>query len=599
MEAQEIRKRFLEFFRARGHAVVPSSSLLPDDPSVLLTTAGMQQFKKYYTGEADPIKDFGVKSTASVQKSFRTSDIDEVGDESHLTFFEMLGNFSFGYKPGESSPKGGYFKKEAITYAFDFITKELKLPISYVTIFQGSELVPKDEESRSIWNSLGVKDVREEGMEDVFWGPTGTSGPCGPTTEIYCKNASGNDVEIWNIVFNEFFFPGSRDELLSGALDKKLEVLPGSGVDTGMGLERLVMISQGVKTIFDTDLFAPLLELLPGAVQLRHKRIIADHLRGMSFLLADGVRPSNKEAGYVLRRLMRRAFVYEHLYQIPSHVFEAIIHDIVHEYGEFYPELLKHNDAIREEFKKEHEKFGKTLKQGIKKLHDIFDENITAESAFRLYESFGLPYEIIKELGGKKAEALTRDAFDAEFKKHQEISRAGQEKKFGGHGLLLDTGELKAANEEELKKVTRLHTATHLLQAALRKVLGTEVHQDGSDITAERTRFDFTFSRKVTPEELRQIEEFVNTVVQKDLPVTREEIEYEDAKKSGALHFFKEKYPSRVSVYTASDAKPGEVFSKEFCGGPHVTRTGDIRHFKIVKEEASSAGVRRIRAIVE
>ncbi|KKU52922.1 MAG: hypothetical protein A3H69_00125 [Candidatus Sungbacteria bacterium RIFCSPLOWO2_02_FULL_47_9] len=607
MEAIDIRKKFLKFFEERGHTIVPSSSLIPDDPSVLLTTAGMQQFKKYYMGEADPYmtihpltaKPLGSKSAASAQKSFRTSDIDEVGDEGHLTFFEMLGNFSFGYKPGESSPKSGYFKKGAITYAFDFITKEMELSISYVTIFKGSDAVPKDEESRSVWNSLGVTDVREEGMEDVFWGPTGTSGPCGPTTEVYCKTVAGKDVEIWNIVFNEFFYPGSREELLSGSSGKKLESLKVAGVDTGMGFERLVMISQKKATIFDTDLFAPLLELLSSAVELRHKRIIVDHLRAMSFLIADGVRPSNKEAGYVLRRLMRRAFVYEHMYQIPPHVFDALVHDIVHEYGEFYPELLKHNDDIREEMKKEYDKFANTLKQGVKKLKEVKEDSITAESAFRLYESFGLPYEIIKELGGAKTASLTREAFDAEFKRHQEISRAGQEKKFGGHGLLLDTGELKAANEEELKKVTRLHTATHLLQAALRKVIGSEVHQDGSDITVERTRFDFTFPRKLTPEEIKQAENVVNEVIQKDMQMTHEEMSYEDALKSGALHFFKEKYPLRVSIYTVSDKKTGEVFSKEFCGGPHVTHTGEIGSFKIIKEEASSAGVRRIRAAVE
>ncbi|MFY9463147.1 MAG: alanine--tRNA ligase-related protein, partial [Candidatus Sungiibacteriota bacterium] len=309
MQSSEIRRKFLEFFEKRGHAVVPSSSLIPDDPSVLLTTAGMQQFKPYYTGEADPMtsihptlgRPLGTRNAVSIQKSFRTSDIDEVGDEQHLTFFEMMGNFSFG----------GYFKKEAIQYAFDFLTKEIGVAISYITIFQGKEEigVPKDEESRAIWQSLGVKDIREEGMEDVFWGPTGSAGPCGPTTEIYCKNAAGQDIEIWNIVFNEFFFAGSREELLSGISGKKLEKLKTPGVDTGMGLERLAMISQGKKNIFETDLFSPFMLFLRGnpEYQEQHGRIVADHTRAAIFLLADGVRPSNKERGYILRRLIRRA----------------------------------------------------------------------------------------------------------------------------------------------------------------------------------------------------------------------------------------------------------------------------------------------------
>ena len=478
MESKEIRKKFLEFFEKRGHKVVPSSSLIPDDPSVLLTTAGMQQFKLYYIGKADPSKDFGAKNTASIQKSFRTSDIDEVGDDSHDTFFEMLGNFSFG----------GYFKKEAIQYGYDFF-KEMSLPIDFVTVFGGDKEVPADEESEKFWKELGVKKVEKRGREDNFWGPTGNEGPCGPTTEIYV-----NGVEIWNIVFNQYYQESN----------KTLKPLEQNGVDTGMGFERLAMVLQKKKNIFETDLFAPFLELIPKEIPDRQKRIIVDHLRGSTFLLADGLRPSNKGAGYILRRLMRRVFVYEKLYKIPTHIYDAIIHDIVHEYGEFYQELLRENNAVREEFKKEGEKFYKTLERGLKELEKISE--ISSVSAFKLYETYGLPFEIIKELGGQKAATLTRDGFDEEFKKHQEISRAGLEKKFGGHGLILDTGELKAANKEELKKVTRLHTATHLLNAALRKVLGQDIRQDGSDITAERTRFDFTFPRKLTPEEVKIIE---------------------------------------------------------------------------------------------
>ena len=299
MDSAALRKKFLDFFAARGHAAVPSSSLIPDDPSVLLTTAGMQQFKKYYTNPEMADRDFGSRNTVSIQKSFRTSDIDEVGDGRHLTFFEMMGNFSFG----------GYFKKEAITYAFDFLTKEMGLAISYVTIFQGKEgiSVPKDEESARIWRSLGITDIREEGMDDVFWGPTGASGPCGPTTEIYCKNSAGEDIEVWNIVFNEFFCSGSREELLAG--NATLEPLATKGIDTGMGLERLAMCVQGKNDIFETDLYAPLMDLVPSDFTDTQKRVIADHARAAVFLLADGVRPSNKDREYVLRRLLRRPIV--------------------------------------------------------------------------------------------------------------------------------------------------------------------------------------------------------------------------------------------------------------------------------------------------
>lgn len=597
MTSTEIRQKFLNFFRERGHVVVPSSPLIPDDPSVLLTTAGMQQFKLYYTGDADPMgtvhptlgKPLGSKNAVSAQKSFRTSDIDEVGDASHLTFFEMLGNFSFG----------GYFKKEAIVYAFDFITKEMQLPISYVTIFGGSDPsdagVPKDEESRKIWNSLGVKDVREEGIEDVFWGPTGSAGPCGPTTEIYCKNKAGEDVEIWNIVFNEFFFPGSREELLAGISGKKLEKLPAPGVDTGMGLERLAMVAQKKSNIFETDLFRPLMEFLPKELPERIKRIFVDHARGSTFLLADGVRPSNKEAGYVLRRLLRRVFVYTDLHKLRPDTVEELMKIVITNYAEPYPQLKEHRNEIINAMWSEYERFQKTLGRGVKEIYKL--NSIDAAQAFGLYETFGIPYEIIKELGGEKTKDLMRNDFDVEFKKHQAISRAGLEKKFGGHGLLLDTGELKAGNEEELKKVTRLHTATHMLQQALREVLGPEVHQMGSDITAERTRFDFSFPRKLTPEEIAEVQQIVNQKIKEDLPMQKVTLPKSEAEKTGALYFFKEKYPDPVNVYFVGKDL-AHAWSKEFCGGPHVAHTGEIGEFKIVKEEAVGAGVRRIRGVV-
>jgi alanyl-tRNA synthetase len=580
MKSEIIRKKFLEFFKERGHALVPSSSLVPDDPSVLLTTAGMQQFKRYYTGELNAEKDFGSKNTASIQKCFRTSDIDEVGDESHLTFFEMLGNFSFG----------GYWKKEAIEYAREFITGKdwMGLGINSVSVFGGDSTVPPDEESEEIWKSLGIQNIQKCGKEDNFWGPTGSEGPCGPTTEIYVKNSQGQNIEIWNIVFNEFY----------QTADGRLQKLKTPGVDTGMGLERLAMVAQKTPTIFETDLFESFMKLLPEAMNFRAKRLVVDHLRGIAFLIADGVRPSNKEAGYVLRRLVRRVIVHEYKgergFYGKNFCAAELLDKIIELYHNPYPQL--EGAPIVPEFNKEKERFIKTLEVGLKELGRL--KKIDARSAFKLYESFGLPYEIIKdaEFSGESAKDLTREDFEEEFKKHQEISRLGAEKKFGGHGLVLNTGELKAGNEEEIQKVTRLHTATHLLQQALREVLGAEVRQRGSDITPARARFDFSFSRKMTPEEIKRTEEIVNQKIKENLAVQFVELSKTEAEKTGALYFFKEKYPEKVKVYFVGDSLE-TAWSKEFCGGPHVNRTGEIGKFKIIKEEAVGAGARRIRAV--
>ena len=602
MTHQEIRKKFKDFFESKNHKWVESSSLLPNDPSVLFTTAGMQQFKPYYTGAADAMHDFGSLSVASIQKCVRTSDIDEVGDERHLTFFEMLGNFSFG----------GYFKKEAIQYGYDFIIKEMGLKIDYVTVFEGWKstglwLIKPDEESKKIWKSLGLNDeqIKTGGFDDNFWGPTGEDGPCGPTTEIYV-----NGIEVWNIVFNEYYkskYPEDKNDY---------KPLQSKGIDTGMGLERLAMVSQKVPTVFEADLLKPILTLTPSELEMRVRRIIADHSRAIAFMIADGIRPSNKEQGYVLRRLMRRVITYNFIAKTDislmhpergregsqrtstSYGMHDIFAKILEIYGSYYKEL--NADLIISEFEHENEKFMQTLKSGLKELEKV--ENVDASSAFMLYESFGLPYEIIKELGGAKAVSLNRKDFDIKFKEHQEKSRAGAEKKFGGHGLVLDTGELKAGNEEELKKVTRLHTATHLLQTALRKVLGPstdgEVTQAGSDITAERLRFDFSFSRKLTPEEIKKVEDLVNEKIKEDLPVSFVELPKSEAEKTGALYFFKQKYPDKVKVYFVGSSVES-AWSKEFCGGPHVSHTDEIGRFKISKEEAVSAGVRRIRATIE
>ncbi|PIR88153.1 MAG: alanine--tRNA ligase [Candidatus Harrisonbacteria bacterium CG10_big_fil_rev_8_21_14_0_10_45_28] len=587
MKSEEIRDKFLKFFEKRGHAVVPSSSLVPTDPSVLLTSAGMQQFKPYFTGEMDSQKDFGSMNTASSQKCFRTVDIDEVGDNTHQTFFEMLGNFSFG----------GYFKREAIQYAYDFIVNEMGLKISYVTVFEGSHGVSKDEESKAIWKSLGIEDVREESINDVFWGPTGTSGPCGPTTEIYVRTSAGEDVEVWNIVFNQFFYNGSREDLLANASDKQLTPLKTPGIDTGMGFERLVIASQGVASSYDTDIFQGILakvQEFTGGVPVNVARVFADHMRASVFLISDGVRPSNKEAGYVLRRLLRRMMGYKVAYDIHGDIFGALYPVIKEKFSRVYPEI--DNKDVLAVISEEEERFIKALTLGLGELKKHKD--LTAKEAFMISSTFGINFELMVELAPEATEHINREDFDKEFEGHQEISRAGLEKKFGGHGLILDTGELKASNEEELKSATRLHTATHLTQEALRRVLGKSVAQAGSDITPERFRFDFTFDRKLTDEEIGKVEEIVNDVVAKDLPVGFKEMGKEEAEKTGALYFFKEKYPERVKVYYVGHDLDS-AFSKEFCGGPHVSHTGEIGKFKIQKEKSVGSGIRRIKAIVE
>ena len=587
MNSEDIRKNFLDFFKNKGHKIVPSSSLIPDDPSVLLTTAGMQQFKKYYTGELDALKDFGTKNTASIQKCFRTSDIDEVGDESHLTFFEMLGNFSFG----------GYFKKESIEYAYEFITKVMKLPVEHVTVFDPKEVpqgdwrkgVPFDEASCNIWKSILPEEKIQGSGTDSFWGPTGNEGPCGPTTEIYVNNSAGKPIEVWNIVFNEFY----RDP------NNNLKKLATPGVDTGMGLERLAMVSQNAPTIFETDLFKPIIKQLYPGLSERIKRIIADHARGIAFLISDGVRPSNKETGYILRRLMRRVITYAYRGNIGEPP-ENLLQTAVAEYGQLYSLDVKSVKAV---YAEEYQRFIKTIAAGEKKLSKIIEGYTSetgyaslAQKAFDLYQSQGLPMEAVLDKFNEKVLKIDilefRRVFEEEFKKHQQISRTGAEKKFGGHGLLMDTGELKAGSEEEIKEATRLHTATHLLHWALREVLGKDVKQMGSDINPERTRFDFSLSRKMTPEEIKKVEELVNQKIEEDLPVSFKEMPEEDAEKTGALHFFKQKYPDIVKVYFIGN------ISSEFCGGPHVERTSEIGKFKIMKEESVGAGVRRIRANV-
>lgn len=531
MTTNEVRQQFLKFFKVRGHTIVPSAPLVPaNDPSVLFTTAGMQQFKPYYTGEKDALKDFGSKNTVSAQKCIRTSDIDEVGDDTHLTFFEMLGNFSFG----------GYGRKEAIAYAYEFITKKLGLAISYTTVYKGSEYVPRDSESEKIWKAFGIADIREEGA-DVFWGPTGNSGPCGPTTEIYCKDANGKDVEIWNIVFNEYFCNGSREQLDKG--EAKLTKLPFLGIDTGMGLERLVAIVQKKKSVYETDAF-------PNHPAGKSERIIADHTRAAEAIMNERVEPSNVGRGYVLRRLIRRAIIHADRIGV----------------------------KVDERFKDEEERFRKTLQAGLKEFEKGADP-------FILFTSYGFPIELTKELAKERGITISEEKFEEEMRRHQEVSRAGAEKKFKGG--LADTSEMSV----------KYHTATHLLHQALRDVLGGEVRQKGSNITPERLRFDFAFPRKMTDDEKKKVEEIVNEKIRADLPVHKVTLPLAEAKKSGALHFFDEKYPDDVLVHYIGRSLE-TAYSKEFCGGPHVVRTGLLGSFKIAKEEAVSSGVRRIKAIL-
>lgn len=611
MDSQEIRQRFLDFFRQQRHEIVASSSLMPDDPSVLLTTAGMQQFKPYLTGSADPVRDFGTKTVFSFQKCFRTTDIDEVGDDSHLTFFEMAGNFSFG----------DYFKERAILLSFEFITSVIGIDPKrlFVTAFKGDDEVPRDDEAIKLWQEQFKKvGIDAKIGERIFlygreknWWEAGV-GPAGPDAEMFYDFGNTHDpkfgpechpncdcgrfVEIGNDVFVQY----------SKILDGKYEPLRQKSIDNGRGFERIVMIMQGKKNIFETDLFSSIMDLLPEQVSEKQKRIMADHLRGIVFLLADGIRPSNKDRGYILRRLMRRVFVYENINKLDQDLIKKILEEIINQYGVFYAELTQASQSIFSELNLESEAFKATLSRGLKELEK--KESINGQTAFDLYQSFGLPYEIIKELGGDKAADLTRESFDKELQRHQEISRAGAEKKFGGHGMA--SGDLTAANEEELKIKTRLHTATHLLNAALRKVLGDSLEQRGSDITAERIRFDFLFPRKLTPEEIQETENLVKQAISNNYPVTIEEMDLDQAKNSGALFFFKGNYPAKVKVYTiggdlstlqqnSGQASSRPPFSRELCGGPHLKSTGEIGHFRIIKEESSSSGVRRIRAIVE
>ncbi len=577
----------MEFFEKKGHKIVVSSSLIPTDPSVLFTTAGMQQFKPYFLGEKSP---YGNK-VASVQKCVRTSDIDEVGDESHLTFFEMLGNFSFG----------SYFKKETIKMAIEFLAKQCKLPAKklWFTYFSGQDDLPEDTDSKNFLLESGIAENRILSFDKQtnWWGPTGNEGPCGPTVEIHfdltgqpCDLGDrclpncecGRFIELWNLVFNEYYQNQAGE----------LSALESKGVDTGMGLERLTVACQGKSTVFETDLFAPIIKIINTDSSPGKQRVITDHIRSAVFLISEGIMPLNVERGYILRRLLRKVFTNIEVLGLEQEKIYELVKEVIGNYKDVYPELGHNEDGVITVIQQELEKFGRAKEAGRKIYAKIkqsaLEKRITGADAFNLYATHSIPLEITEEWARRdNMEIKDRDDFFKLQKEHQEISRAGAEKKFGGVGIE------KVKSQKSKVKIIKLHTATHLLHASLRKMLGDEIRQMGSDITAERLRFDFSFDRKLSDEELKKIEEMVNEKIGENLPVKKEEMPLKEALESGALAFFKQKYPDVVTVYSV------EGFSKEVCAGPHIESIGALGSFKIIKQESVGSGIRRIKAILE
>ena len=583
MKAIDIRKKYLNFFKEHGHTIIPSAPLIPEnDPSVLFTTAGMQPLVPYLLGEPHPA---GTRLT-DYQKCVRTNDIDEVGDNRHLTYFEMLGNWSLG----------DYFKEESIKMSFDFLTKELGIPVEKlsVTVFKGDEDCPKDEVAALCWKKAGILDghIYYYGKDDNWW-IAGETGPCGPDTEMFydtgkpacspdCQPSCdcGKYVEIWNNVFMEYF----KDE-------KGYSKLKQHNVDTGLGLERMTMLLQGKETPFDTEIFKPIMDKLVELEKvdiIESRRIIAEHLRSSMMIISDGGRPSNLDRGYVLRRLIRRMIRHLNKLQINLEELGTLIELNVENLKEMYPDLEKNKDLIKTVIIEEKDKFVKTLANGEKefnkevaKLKTQGKDMIDGKMVFRLYDTYGFPPEVTKELAEESEMKISMEEFDELFKEHQEKSRAGATQKFKGG--LASTGVIE----------TKYHTATHLLNAALKQVLGSHVHQRGSNITEERMRFDFSHPSKMTPEEKKQTEDLVNKWITEAIPVERLEMKKDEAIAMGAEAMFADKYGDTVTVY-----KIGDV-SIELCGGPHVSNTSELGHFKIKKEEASSSGVRRIKAILE
>ena len=584
MKAIEIRNKYLNFFKEHGHTVIPSAPLIPEnDPSVLFTTAGMQPLVPYLLGEKHPL---GTRLT-DYQKCVRTNDIEEVGDNRHLTYFEMLGNWSLG----------DYFKEESIQMSFDFLTKELQIPVEKlsVTVFAGDEDCPRDEIAVECWKKAGILDghIYYYGKDDNWW-IAGEEGPCGPDTEMFYdtgKPACGPDcqpscdcgkyVEIWNNVFMEYF----KDK------DGNYSKLKQRNVDTGLGLERMTMLLQGKETPFDTEIFKPVMDKLVELQKvdnIESRRIIAEHLRSSMMIISDGGRPSNVDRGYVLRRLIRRMVRHMNKLQINLDEISTLIDINVDNLKGMYPELESNQEIIKNVIIEEKNKFVKTLAHGEKefqkemnKTKEAGKDKIAGNVVFKLYDTYGFPPEVTAELAKENDMTVDMDEFDKLFKEHQEKSRMGSEQKFKGG--LAEQNEITIA----------YHTATHLLNAALKQVLGPDTHQRGSNITVDRMRFDFNCDHKMTDEEKQKTEDLVNQWIKEAIPVTVEEMTKDEAVKSGAECMFIEKYPDRVTVYSIGDV------SKELCGGPHVKNTSELGTFKIKKEEASSAGIRRIKAILE
>lgn len=589
MKAIEIRNKYLEFFKRHGHAVIPSAPLIPEnDPSVLFTTAGMQPLVPYLLGEKHPE---GTRLT-DFQKCLRTNDIDEVGDNRHLTYFEMLGNWSLG----------DYFKEESIAMSFEFLTKELGIPVEKlsVTCFAGDEDCQRDEVTASCWRKAGIPEDRIYyfGKDDNWW-IAGEEGPCGPDTEMFYDTGKpkcsencnpscgcGKYVEIWNNVFMEFF----------KTKDGKYTKLKQHNVDTGLGLERMAMLLQGKETPFDTELFKPVMDKLQELAgendSIESRRIVAEHLRASMMIIQDGGLPSNVDRGYILRRLIRRMVRHLRKLQINLNELAELIDLNIDTLKEMYPELHQNSDKIKSVIIEEKDKFEKTLERGEREFNKIVNrmkndgkDTISGQDLFTLYETYGFPPEVTQDLAREAGLKVDTTEFDKLFKEHQEKSRMGSEQKF--------KGGLAGTGEQEV----RYHTATHLLNAALKVILGKDVHQKGSNITPERMRFDFSCDHKLTDDEKKKVEDLVNEWIAQGLDVKCEEMKKDDAIKSGAECMFIEKYPDIVTVYSIGNDK--ETVSKELCGGPHVKNTSELGHFKIKKEEASSAGVRRIKAILE
>ena len=589
MKAIEIRNKYLEFFKRHGHAVIPSAPLIPEnDPSVLFTTAGMQPLVPYLLGEKHPE---GTRLT-DFQKCLRTNDIDEVGDNRHLTYFEMLGNWSLG----------DYFKEESIAMSFEFLTKELGIPVEKlsVTCFAGDEDCQRDEVTASCWRKAGIPEDRIYyfGKDDNWW-IAGEEGPCGPDTEMFYDTGKpkcsencnpscgcGKYVEIWNNVFMEFF----------KTKDGKYTKLKQHNVDTGLGLERMAMLLQGKETPFDTELFKPVMDKLRELAgendSIESRRIVAEHLRASMMIIQDGGLPSNVDRGYILRRLIRRMVRHLRKLQINLNELGELIDLNIDTLKEMYPELHQNSDKIKSVIIEEKDKFEKTLERGEREFNKIVNrmkndgkDTISGQDLFTLYETYGFPPEVTQDLAREAGLKVDTTEFDKLFKEHQEKSRMGSEQKF--------KGGLAGTGEQEV----RYHTATHLLNAALKVILGKDVHQKGSNITPERMRFDFSCDHKLTDDEKKKVEDLVNEWIAQGLDVKCEEMKKDDAIKSGAECMFIEKYPDIVTVYSIGNDK--ETVSKELCGGPHVKNTSELGHFKIKKEESSSAGVRRIKAILE